>query len=203
MNALGRISSSDYSLTNLPGAALEAVLNDSSTRVLQSPQIRSVDNVEGHAQDRRQGSHGDRQLPAGRGRRGRQSAGQHAVHFLDVGVNLEILPRVHDNNEVSLHVDLDVSQVKTGSNLGGVSEPEISQNKATADIRMRDGEVNLIGGIIQQTDSKSTTGIPGLASIPLLGRLFSGESTEKDRNGTGDRADPAHRARTRYHRRRT
>jgi general secretion pathway protein D len=41
--------------------------------------------------------------------------------------------------------------------------------------------VNLIGGIIQQTDSKSTTGIPGLASIPLLGRLFSGENLEKDR----------------------
>ena len=44
-NPVGRISSSDYSLTNLPGAALEAVLNDSNTHVLQSPQIRSVDNV--------------------------------------------------------------------------------------------------------------------------------------------------------------
>jgi general secretion pathway protein D len=66
-------------------------------------------------------------------------------------------------------------------NIGGISEPEISQNKATADVRLREGEVNLIGGIIQQTDSKATTGIPGLASIPWLGRLFSGETVNKDR----------------------
>ncbi len=47
LSQLGHISSADFSLTNLPGAALEAVLNDSSTRVLQSPQIRAVDNAEG------------------------------------------------------------------------------------------------------------------------------------------------------------
>jgi general secretion pathway protein D len=88
---------------------------------------------------------------------------------------------VHEGGEVTLHVDIDVSNVKDRIDLGGVSEPEISQNKVTADIRMRDGEVNLIGGITQQTDSKSTSGIPGLASIPILGRLFSGENTEKDR----------------------
>ncbi len=101
--------------------------------------------------------------------------------YLDVGVNVEITPKVHENNEVSMHLDIDVSQVQDYVSIGGINEPEISQNKATADVRLREGEVNLIGGIIQQTDSKSTTGIPGLASIPLLGRLFSGESIEKDR----------------------
>src|SRR5439155_2852007 len=95
--------------------------------------------------------------------------------------NVEITPFVHDNNDVSLHVDLDVSQVKDRIDLGGVSEPEISQNKALADLRLKDGEVNLIGGIIQRTDSRATTGIPGLGSIPLLGRLFSGETVQRDR----------------------
>jgi general secretion pathway protein D len=80
-----------------------------------------------------------------------------------------------------MHIDLDVSQVLDRIDLGGVSEPEIGQNKATADVRLKDGEVNLIGGIIQQTDSKSLNGIPGLASIPVIGRLFSGDTTEKDR----------------------
>jgi general secretion pathway protein D len=101
--------------------------------------------------------------------------------YLDVGVNMDILPQVHENGEVTLHIELDVSQVAQYVPIGGINEPEISQNKVTADARLRDGEVNLIGGIIQQTDSKSTTGIPGLTQIPVLGRLFSGEKAEKDR----------------------
>ncbi len=181
LSALSHISSADYSLTNLPGAAFEALLNDSATRVLQSPQIRAVDNVKASLKI------GDK-VPTATGSFQPGVAGvgvsplvNTQFTFLDVGVNVEVLARVHENNEVSLHMDLDVSQVKDRINLGGVDEPEISQNKATADIRMRDGEVNLIGGIIQQTDSKQTTGIPGLATIPLLGRLFSGENTEKDK----------------------
>jgi general secretion pathway protein D len=59
---------------------------------------------------------------------------------------------------------------------------EISQNKSTAHVRLREGEVNIIGGIIQQTNSRATTGIPGLGQIPFLGRLFSGENTEKDKS---------------------
>jgi general secretion pathway protein D len=51
----------------------------------------------------------------------------------------------------------------------------------TTDIRLRQGEVNLIGGIIQQTDSKSTSGIPGLGSIPFLGKLFNGDNIDKER----------------------
>src|ERR1700722_3166229 len=95
---------------------------------------------------------------------------------------MEVLPRVHENNEVSLHIDLDISQVDSYQNLGGISEPEIGQNKETADVRLRDGEINLIGGIIQRTDSKSKTGIPGLANIPILGRLFSGDNLDLERN---------------------
>jgi general secretion pathway protein D len=101
---------------------------------------------------------------------------------LDVGVNMEILPKVHENNEVSMHIDLDISQVDTTVNLGGINEPEIGQNKETADVRLREGEINLIGGIIQKTDTKTTTGIPGLANIPGLGWLFKGVNTENDRN---------------------
>jgi general secretion pathway protein D len=92
---------------------------------------------------------------------------------------VEITPFIHDNNEVSLHVDLDISQVKDRIDLGGIQQPEISQNKLLADLRVRDGEINLIGGIIQNTDSRATTGIPGLGGIPILGRLFSGETVNR------------------------
>ncbi|MDP9054135.1 MAG: hypothetical protein M3N93_07500 [Acidobacteriota bacterium] len=181
LSNLSRISSADFSITNLPGATLEAVLSDSGTRVLQKPQIRAADNSKAELKI------GDRVPTAS----GSFSAGSSTTTvsalvntqftYLDVGVNLSITPRVHSREEVSLHMELDVSQVKGQVNLGGINEPEISQNKLTADVRLREGEVSLIGGIIQQTDTKSTTGIPGLANIPVLGRLFSGENLEKDR----------------------
>ncbi len=178
---LGRIRTSDYSLTSLPGAQFEAVLNNSGTRVLQAPQIRATDKIKASIKI------GDK-VPTATGsfQPGVAGVGVNSLvntqfTFLDVGVNVEITPYVHDANSVSLHVDLDVSQVKDRIDLGGVSEPEISQNKATVDIRMHDGEVNLLGGIIQQTDSKANTGIPGLSGIPVLGRLFSAETVQKDR----------------------
>ncbi|HVW86270.1 MAG TPA: secretin N-terminal domain-containing protein [Bryobacteraceae bacterium] len=180
-SALGRISSADYSITNLPGAQFEAVLNNSSTRILQSPQIRAADNAKASIKI------GDK-VPTATGSFQPGVAGvgvsplvNTQFTFLDVGVNVDIQPRIHDNNEVSLHMELDVSQVKDRIDLGGVSEPEISQNKATADVRLKDGEVNLIGGIIQNTNSRATTGIPGLGSVPLIGKLFSAENVERNK----------------------
>lgn len=180
---LGNISSANYTLSSLPGAQFEAVLNDSGTRVLQSPQIRAADKAKASIKigDKVPTATGSFQNGIGGIGAGVSPLVNTQFTFIDVGVNVEITPYIHDNNEVSLHVDLDVSQVKDRIDLGGVSEPEISQNKVLADVRLKDGEVNLIGGIIQRTDSRATTGIPGLAGIPILGRLFSGESVQRDR----------------------
>src|SRR6185369_2397254 len=101
--------------------------------------------------------------------------------FIDVGVNVELLPRVHDNGDVSMHIVLDISTVSGHVNLGGIEQPIIGQRKITHDIRMHEGEVNLLGGLINSQESKQVTGIPGLSSIPLLRRLFSGESIDKQR----------------------
>lgn len=181
LNTLGHISSGNISLSSLPGAEFEAVLNNSATRVLQAPQIRTTDNFKASIKI------GDK-VPTAQGSFQPGVAGvgvsplvNTQFTFLDVGVNVDILPHVHDNNEVSIHMELDVSQVKSRIDLGGISEPIIGQNKATADVRLRDGEVSLIGGIIQSTNSRGITGIPGLAGIPILGRLFSAESLEKDK----------------------
>jgi len=158
------------------------VLNDSKTTVLQSPQIRAVDNQKATLKIGEKVPTASGSFQPGVAGVGVSPLVNTQFTYLDVGVNMEVLPRVHENNEVSLHIDLDISQVDSYQNLGGISEPEIGQNKETADVRLREGEVNLIGGIIQRTDTKSKTGIPGLANIPLLGRLFSGENLENDRN---------------------
>jgi general secretion pathway protein D len=102
--------------------------------------------------------------------------------YLDVGVNVEITPHVHDNGEVSLHVSIDISNVTGQVNLGGINQPIIGQRKIEHDIRLREGEVSLLGGLLNQSDTKTKTGIPGLSSIPLLGRLFSGNSVDRERD---------------------
>jgi len=182
LNQLSHISSADFSITNLPGAALEAVLNDSATKVLQAPQIRAVDNIKASLKIGEKVPTASGSFQPGVAGVGVSPLVNTQFTYLDVGVNMEVLPKVHENNEVSLHIDLDISQVDSYQNLGGISEPEIGQNKETADIRLREGEVNLIGGIIQKTDTRTTTGIPGLASIPGLGWLFKGVNVEQDRN---------------------
>jgi len=102
--------------------------------------------------------------------------------YLDVGVNMDLTPRVHDEKEVSMHVVIEVSQVSDYVTIGGISEPEIGQRKVELDLRMRDGEINLIGGLIKEEEDKTTTGIPGLAQIPFLKHLFTADSVTRVEN---------------------
>lgn len=178
---LGHISTSDYSISNLPGATFEAMLSDSTTRVLQSPQVRCAQAAKCSVKIGEKIPIATGSFQSAVGAVGALPAANTQFSFQDVGVTLEINPVIHDNSEVSLHVDLDVSQVLDRINVGGVSQPEIADNKVTADIRLREGEVNLIGGIIQDTNTKSLAGIPGLARIPLVGRLFSNQDLEKNK----------------------
>jgi general secretion pathway protein D len=65
-------------------------------------------------------------------------------------------------------------------NLGGIDQPVIGQRKVTHDIRMKEGQVNVLGGLMQLQETKTKTGIPGISAIPLVGRLFSQESISND-----------------------
>jgi general secretion pathway protein D len=178
---LGHISSADYSISNLPGATFEAMLSDSTTRVLQAPQIRSTHNSKASIKIGEKIPIATGSFQSAVGAVGALPAANTQFSFQDVGVTLEVQPQIHENSEVSLHLDITVSQVIDRINVGGVSEPEIGENKITNDIRLREGEVSLIGGIVQNTNSKSLSGLPGLSHVPLLGRLFSNEDTERNK----------------------
>ena len=181
LSHLGHLSTSDFSMA-LPSALLQAALSDTKTRVLQAPQLRSVDNVKatlkiGEREPTATGSY-----QPGLGGVAISPLVNTQFTYLDVGVNVEITPRVNDNGDVSMHVDLDISSVTGSVNLGGINQPIIGQRKISHDIRMHEGEVSLLGGLINQQDTKQITGIPGLSSIPILRRLFSGESVDHQRD---------------------
>ena len=178
--SLGHLSSSDFAIT-LPGALLQAALSDAGTRVMQAPQLRAVDSVKATLKI------GDRQ-PTATGSFS-SAAGTATVNalvntqftYIDVGVNVDLTPRVHDNGDVSMHVELEVSSVNGHVTLGGIDEPIIGQRKVIHDVRMRAGEVSILAGLTTRQDTKTTTGVPGLSGIPILRRLFSGESVDRQR----------------------
>ena len=90
---LSHISSADFSLTNLPGAALEAVLNDSSTTVLQAPQIRAVDNQKATLKIGEKVPTASGSFQPGVAGVGVSPLVNTQFTYLDVGVNMEILPQ--------------------------------------------------------------------------------------------------------------
>ncbi len=102
--------------------------------------------------------------------------------YIDVGTNVEITPRVHPNYEVSLKVSVEVSSVTNQQNIGGIQQPIISQRKVIHEIRLKEGESSILGGLITKSDTKQLNGWPGLAHVPILRYLFS----EDTRNSEDD-----------------
>ena len=93
--------------------------------------------------------------------------------YLDVGVNVDVTPRIHPDHEISMKVNIVVSSQTGSTNIGGINQPIISQRSIEHDIRLKDGEVNVLGGLIEQTDTNTVNGIPGLAKIPFFRNFFS------------------------------
>jgi general secretion pathway protein D len=177
---LGRISTADYT-TTLPGALLQAMLSDNTTKVLNNPQLRASDGQKARLEI------GDRiPIASGSFQTGVTGASGVGVNttfqFQPVGVIVDITPQVHSTSEVTLHIELEVSNVKSYIDVGSISQPIVGQNKSTADLRLREGEVNILAGLTRQQDSVSGSGIPGLYDIPVLGKVFFGNNkTTKDR----------------------
>ncbi|MGA3075837.1 MAG: cohesin domain-containing protein [Bryobacteraceae bacterium] len=175
---LSKVGTNDFS-TVLPSGMLQAVLSDSGTRVLQSPQLRSVDNQKATLKIGEKEPIASGSFQPGVGGVGINPLVNTQFTFIDVGVNVDLTPKVHDNGEISMHIEVEISSVQSYVNLGGISQPIIAQEKVIHDIRMKDGEVNLLGGLKQSSDSTTLTGIPGLSSIPVIKWLFSSKQVSK------------------------
>jgi general secretion pathway protein D len=98
--------------------------------------------------------------------------------YLDVGVIIDLTPRVHPNRDVSLKLKVEVSAHTSDVSIGGITQPVISQRVIEHDIRLKEGEVSILGGLVQRTESRTLEGWPGLAKLPLLRYLFSHDRTD-------------------------
>jgi general secretion pathway protein D len=181
LNTLGSLNATDFQVT-IPQMTATALLSDTNTKIIQNPQIRALDGQKASLKigDRVPVATGSFQ--PGIGGVGINPLVNTQFQYLDVGVNIDITPRVHAGREVSLKMSLDVSAVTSYVSIGGISQPVIGQRKIEHEIRLKDGEVNLIGGIMEDQQTKALTGIPGLASIPILKYLFSQTNTDHSEN---------------------
>src|SRR6266478_948639 len=187
LNQLKHLGTKDYSVT-LPGATANAVLTDTYTKIIQNPEIRSVDGQPAKLRvgDRVPVATGSFQAGVGVGSTGGAGFVNPLVNtqftYLDVGVNVDITPRVHPNHEVSLKIKVEVSSVTGTSTIGGIQQPIISQRTLDHDIRLKEGEANVLGGLFERTDTKTLNGWPGFAKIPFLRYLFSDDKTDHQEN---------------------
>jgi general secretion pathway protein D len=167
---------------SLPSATANFLYNDNSTKIIQNPQIRALDGQKASLKigDRVPVATGSFQ--PGIGGVGINPLVNTQFQYIDVGVNIDVTPRIHANREVTLKLMLDISAVTRTANIGGIDQPVIGQRKIEHEIRLKEGETNLLGGILENSDVKNLTGIPGLAQVPFFKYFFASDHKEKNDN---------------------
>jgi general secretion pathway protein D len=183
LNQLNNLNATDFTIT-IPQATATALFSDNSTKLIQKPQIRAVDGQKATLKigDRVPVATGSFQ--PGIGGVGINPLVNTQFQYLDVGVNIDITPKVHSNGEVTLKVVMDISSVVSQSNIGGISQPVIGQRKIEHEVRLKEGEVNMLGGMLEDSQTKQLTGIPGLGQIPILKWLFGQSTTDHSETET-------------------
>ena len=177
--SFGSINGNNYVIP-LPSATFTLLMSDSHTKVLQRPQVRALDNEKATLKI------GDRipiatgSFTPGIGAGGISPLVNTQFQYLDVGVNIDITPHVHSSRDVTLKMTLEISSVTGTSNIGGIAQPTIGQRRIEHETRLQDGELNLLAGILEDTETKSLSGYPWLTRIPILKYLFGQENKEHD-----------------------
>ena len=169
-----RVSGSNLFLANPTSLLVRLLETNSSTRVLANPQLRTSDGVAATA------SFGEEVpipvttfTPIAAGGINQQPIT--SFNYENIGVNIDITPRVHHNDEVSLAIEVEISNI-SGTGFGGL--PQFGNRSITTLIRLRDGETNILAGLIRDDERETLDGVPGLNRLPVIGRLFGRTTTE-------------------------
>jgi general secretion pathway protein D len=177
LNDLANLDATNFAVS-IPSATVSFLMSDANTKVIQNPQIRALDGQKATLKigDRVPVATGSFQ--PGIGGVGINPLVNTQFQYIDVGVNIDVTPRVYANREVGMKIMLEVSAVTRTTNIGGIEQPVIGQRRVEHEIRLKEGEVNLLGGIMEQSDVRSVSGYPWVSQIPILKYLFSSEKKE-------------------------
>jgi general secretion pathway protein D len=169
LQTLRNLTQSDILFAGLPSLYYRLLKTDSHTRTLANPQLRTTDGVSSQARFGEQvpvpvttftpfATGGTPQQPIT------------SYNYQNIGVNIDITPRTHHDDDVSLTLKIAVTNI-SGTGFGGL--PTFGNREINTIIRLRDGETNMLAGLIRDDERQSLAGVPGLSDIPLVGRLFA------------------------------
>lgn len=171
---LANLSQSDVFLTNLPALYYRMLRTDSATRILANPQLRTAEGMPAQAR------FGERVpvpvttfAPIAQG--GVQTQPITSFNYENIGVNIDITPRTHHDDAVSLAVKVELSSI-SGTGFGGL--PTFGNRSINTVIRLKDGETNMLAGLIRDEERRSLSGMAGLSDLPIIGRLFASNQKE-------------------------
>ena len=172
---LKNLKGSQILMTSVPGLYYRMLKEDQATRVLANPQLRTL--VGASAQAR----FGERVpvpvttfSPIATGGVAQQPITSY--NYENIGVNIDITPRTHLNNEVTLALTISVTSI-SGTGFGGL--PTFGNREIKTQIRLKDGETNMLAGLIRDDERRTRDGIPGLSDIPGVGHLFGHSTNER------------------------
>ena len=173
LEGLRKLTSADVLVTGVPAIYYRLLKNDANTRTLANPQLRTSEGIAAQAR------FGDRVpvpvttfAPIATGGVNQQPITSFV--YENIGVNIDILPRTHHNDDVSLSLKVTLSSI-SGSGFGGL--PTFGNREISTTIRLKDGETNMLAGLIRDEERTSLAGIPGLSDLPFVGHLFANNHT--------------------------
>jgi len=169
LETLTNLTQSDVLLAGFPSLYYRLLKNDVSTRILANPHLRSSDGLPAQAR------FGERVpvpssvfAPIAAGGVNQQPITSY--NYENVGVNIDITPRTHHDDELSLALKVSVTS-QSGTGFGGL--PTFANREVNTTIRLKDGETNILAGLIRDDERTELSGTPGLSDLPVIGRLFA------------------------------
>ena len=169
LRALRSLTQSDVLLANLPSLYYRLLKTDTNTRTLANPQLRTSEGMPAQAR------FGERVpvpvttfTPFAQGGAAQQPIT--SFNYENIGVNIDITPRTHHDDDVTLSLKISVQSI-SGTGFGGL--PTFGNREISTVIRLRDGETNMLAGLIRDDERKVLEGLPGLSDLPVIGRLFA------------------------------
>jgi general secretion pathway protein D len=183
LNSFANLNATDFQVT-ISQATATALFSDSDTKLIQKPQIRAIEGQKASLKIGQRVPVATGSFQPGIGGVGINPLVNTQFQYLDVGVNIDVTPRVHANGDVSLKITMEVSEVDSTSNIGGINQPVIGQRKIEHEVRLKEGEVSLLGGMMEDQQTRAITGFPILAQIPILRNLFGQTTTDHSETET-------------------
>ena len=176
LSALKNLSDSDVLLSAIPALYYRLLKSDANSRVLANPHIRATDGIAAQAR------FGERVpvpvtifSPIATGGVAQQPIT--SFNYENIGVNIDITPRIHVDNSVSLAMKISVTSI-SGTGFGGL--PTFGNREISTQIRLKDGETNMLAGLIRDDERKLAEGVPGVSDLPLIGRMFGHNTNTRE-----------------------